>query len=304
MSDTSPPQLRPTISVVTPSFNQAEFLEQTMRSVLGQGYPALEYVVIDGGSSDGSAAIVERHASSLRHWVSERDTGLGNALNKGFAHTSGDVMAWLNSDDMYTPWALGVVAEIFARFPHVHWLMGLPAWWNRAGVMTRVRMTHKNMYDYLLGDFAWIQQESVFWRRSLWDAVGGRIDESYELMVDGELWTRFFLHAPLYTVDAVLGGYRAYGTNRAAVHREKVLVEMRRAITEMAARVDPRVLETARSLARLREAKRRHGQPVPDDMAFARTHGPAAVEALQHAAYPHIAWRNEQWVEVRQPFRL
>jgi len=294
----------PKISIVTPSYNQVEFLEQTIRSVLQQGYPELEYVVIDGASSDGSTECLDRCSSALHYCVSERDDGLGHALNKGFAHTTGDVMAWLNSDDMYTPWALGVVAEIFQRFPHVEWLMGLNAWWNRNGVMTKVRRVNKNMYDYLLGDFAWIQQESVFWRRSLWDKAGGHIDQTYELMVDGELWTRFFLHAPLYTVDAVLGGYRSHGTNRAKLHYDRCLMEMRRAIAGMVPLVDPQTLTIAKILASLRVEKRRVGQPHLDDMELCRRYGAGAVNAFVAASYHHIAWHEGDWVEARTRFRL
>lgn len=304
LSEASSHSHAPTISIVTPSFNQAEYVEQAMVSVLQQRYPAAEYVVIDGGSSDGSAEIVRRYADTLHYCVSERDEGHGHALNKGFAHTSGDVMAWLNSDDMYTPWAFKVVAEIFQQFPHVDWLMGLNAWWNRDGALTRVRRVTKNVYDYVLGDFAWIQQESVFWRRSLWDKAGGRIDQSYQFMVDGELWTRFFLHAPLYTVDAVLGGYRVHGTNRAKVHYAECRQEMHRAISGMATQLDQRTLSVAKALSQLRVLKKRSGPAGVDDMAFCQGVGPGAQGALLHAAYPHIAWHKEQWVETRLPFRL
>jgi glycosyltransferase involved in cell wall biosynthesis len=92
------------ISIVTPSFNQAAFLQETMDSVLSQRDPNLEYIVIDGGSSDGSVEIIQQHAAQLAHWVSEPDKGQYDAINKGFAKVTGDVMAWINSDDKYTPW--------------------------------------------------------------------------------------------------------------------------------------------------------------------------------------------------------
>src|SRR3989442_6408876 len=112
----------PLISIVTPSFNKGRFRRETMQSVLSQDYPALEYVVVDGGSTDGSADLIREQAGRLAWWASEKDAGQYDAINKGFARTSGEVMAWLNSDDKYTPWALAVVGEIFAQLPEVQWL--------------------------------------------------------------------------------------------------------------------------------------------------------------------------------------
>ena len=112
-------QPAPRISVVTPSFNQSAFLEETLRSVLDQGYPNLEYIVIDGGSTDASADIIRKHAGRITCWVSEKDQGQYDAINKGFARSTGEIMAWLNSDDKYLPWTFSVVGEIFASRPEV-----------------------------------------------------------------------------------------------------------------------------------------------------------------------------------------
>lgn len=123
-----------TLSIITPSFNQADFLEATLHSVLGQGYPKLDYRVIDGGSTDDSREILRRYSDQLTYWCSEPDQGQYDAINKGFRHSSGDIMAWINSDDMYTPWAFQVVNEIFSTLPEVEWLTTLcPIVWGASG---------------------------------------------------------------------------------------------------------------------------------------------------------------------------
>lgn len=212
-----------TISIVTPSFNQAEFLERTIRSVLDQRHPNLEYVVADGGSTDGSGEIIRRYADRLAWWVSEPDGGQYDAIDKGFAHTSGEIMAWINSDDMYLPWAFSVVAELFAAFPEIEWLTTLtPAWFDEHDRVVMVQpvgqfgYTRKGFFrgETLIerGRFAkfFIQQESTFWRRPLWERAGGHISTDYSLAGDFELWARFYRHAELYAVTTPLAGYRSH----------------------------------------------------------------------------------------------
>ena len=199
----SAPSLK--ISIVTPSFNQAAFLEETIDSVLSQKDPNLEYVIIDGGSTDGSVDIIRRHAVQLAHWVSEPDKGQYDAINKGFAKVTGDVMAWINSDDKYTPWCFSIVREIFSRFPEIEWLTTVqPLSWNAQGQATSINFSGGFNRDSFFkggnlpteGSFGrrFIQQESTFWRRSLWDRAGGRLDTSLRLAADFELWARFYRH--------------------------------------------------------------------------------------------------------------
>jgi glycosyltransferase involved in cell wall biosynthesis len=227
----------PRISVVTPSFNQAAFIEDTLTSVLNQNYEGLEYIVIDGGSTDGSVEIINRYLGRLHYFVSEPDSGHGNALNKGFRRSTGEIMAWLNSDDKYLPWTLQTVADIFDQHPDVNWITGTQAWWNDRGAMLGTDNVYKDVRDFLTGNFRWIQQESVFWRRSLWIKAGGFINEDYRLMVDGELWTRFFLHDSLWHATCVLSGYRMHRGNRARMFDEDCEAEMSKAIAAMRRRL-------------------------------------------------------------------
>jgi glycosyltransferase involved in cell wall biosynthesis len=198
----------PRIAVVTPSLNQSEFLERAMASVLGQEYPCLEYVVVDGGSSDGSGDIVAAHADRLAWWVSEPDNGLYHAVNKGFARTTGDIMCWINSSDTHYPWTLATVAEVFSQLPEVEWILGVSSEFGLTDGPKKVVPAFFNTYDVLAGRYRWIQQESVFWRRSLWERAGGRLDESLPRVADFDLWLRFLRLAPLYHVETVLGGFR------------------------------------------------------------------------------------------------
>jgi glycosyltransferase involved in cell wall biosynthesis len=212
----------PRISIVTPSYNQGEFLEQTLRSVIEQGYPNLDYRVIDGGSTDGSVEIIRRYADRLSAWVSEPDAGQADAINKGFARSTGEIMGWLNSDDLYMPDTLHIVGEIFAHFPQVAWISGLTIIINADGKITwRPRLRRMPTLPKFRGlirrgwyhgrRLGFIQQEGTFWRRSLWDQAGGYLDVDRRYSMDFDLWRRFADHADLATVDATLAAFRQHG---------------------------------------------------------------------------------------------
>jgi glycosyltransferase involved in cell wall biosynthesis len=207
----------PRISIVTPSYNQADFLEATIRSILLQGYPNLEYIINDGGSTDGSIEIIRKYEPWLTHWESGPDGGQYAAVQKGFTRSSGEIMAWLNSDDLYYPWALRVTAEIFTHLPTVRWLSskmlctmnsqtGLCAWGYIQGYSKR---------SFFLQDLrkriVVIQQESTFWKRELWEQAGARLEGNLHYAGDFELWTRFWQYENLTTTTTPLGIFRIHG---------------------------------------------------------------------------------------------
>lgn len=214
-------KLWPKLVIVTPSFNQGAYLEAAIRSVLLQGYPNLTYVVMDGGSTDESVDILEKYDRWITRWVSEADGGQYAAIAKGFASGGGEIMSWLNSDDMYCPNALHVAGSVFSDLPDVTWLTsGVQVTWDvegtwastghSAGYTQRGFFAGRNLG--LTGRAAAlqpvIQQESTFWRCSLWDAAGGHLDATLNLAGDFELWARFWAHAALATVNVPLGGFR------------------------------------------------------------------------------------------------
>ncbi len=189
----------PKISIVTPNYNGAAYLEATIQSLLRQQYPNLEYIIIDGGSTDDSMSIIHRYREQIAVVVSEPDKGLYDAIQKGMKLATGEVMGWLNADDMHHPGSLFTLAEIFTRFPQVQWLIG----------MSRVCK-----YDYLLHQGGWLQQESTFWRRTLWEKAGSHVSQHYKYAGDFELWSRFFDHAQLCITDTLLAGFRFRSKNQ------------------------------------------------------------------------------------------
>jgi glycosyltransferase involved in cell wall biosynthesis len=208
----------PKISIVTPSYNQGDFIEETILSVLEQNYPNLEYLIMDGGSTDQSVEIIKKYEKYLTYWVSEKDRGMYEAIQKGFAKTNGDIMAWLNSDDKYHPKAFSVVQEILAQFPEVNWLTGSPTLWDEAGRCVYIdKMPLWSKYNFYLGRVAWIQQESTFWRRSLWQQAGGSMNTTFRLAGDFELWMRFFRYDSIYVVNALIGGFRRRKSNQLTI---------------------------------------------------------------------------------------
>ena len=200
----------PTITIVTPSYRQGGFIERTLLSVLNQKYPKLEYYVQDGGSSDATIEILGRYEAQLSGWVSKKDNGQSQAINRGFANTSGEIMGWLNSDDLLLPGALLTVADYFSHHPEVDVVYGdrLLIDENDMEIGRWIMPGHDND---VLSWVDYVPQETMFWRRRIWDKVGGQIDESFRFAMDWDLLVRFrdcgakFAHIPRF-----LGAFRIH----------------------------------------------------------------------------------------------
>ena len=177
--------MKPLVSVVTPSYNQASYLEATLQSVLEQDYQPLEYLVVDGGSTDGSQAIIQQYANKLAWWVSEPDQGQADAINKGFKKATGEIVAWLNSDDLYLPGAVSAAVEIFEEHPEVGVVYGDAISADGEGrLLNELRAASWDVLDLL--QFKIICQPAVFMRRSALEAVG-YLDPSYHFFLDHQL---------------------------------------------------------------------------------------------------------------------
>jgi glycosyltransferase involved in cell wall biosynthesis len=199
----------PKITVVTPNYNQGAYIEETINSVLNQNYPNLEYIIMDGGSTDGSLEIIKKYENELTYWVSEKDAGMYDALNKGFSKSSGDIMCWINSDDLLMPNALQNMNELFTDLPAVEWIQGMNCAIDLKGNIIDYRYGNKfSLIKFLQKDYKFVQQESTFWRRSLYKRAGNRINTSLKLAGDFELWFRFSQFAKLHNCNLDIGTWR------------------------------------------------------------------------------------------------
>jgi glycosyltransferase involved in cell wall biosynthesis len=218
----------PRITIVTPSFNQGDLLEETIKSVISQDYPNLEYIIIDGGSTDNAVSVIKKYEKHLAYWVSEKDQGLYHALEKGFSRSTGEIMGWINSDDLLHRNSLFVLANIFRNNPHISWLQGHPSMYDESGMVVDVHDAVYSKYHFYLKKYTngrFIQQESTYWRRSLWEQAGSAISTSYRFAGDFELWIRFFQYELLHYTNALVGGYRVRAVQISRSYLDEYMAE-------------------------------------------------------------------------------
>jgi glycosyltransferase involved in cell wall biosynthesis len=282
-----PPLKPPTMSIVTPSYEQGRFLGRTIQSVLAQRYPSLEYHVQDGGSTDETQSTLHRFDAQLTSWAVEPDAGQGDAINRGFDRTSGEIMAWLNSDDLVLPGSLATVGRFFAAHPEVDVVYG-----NRIMIDDADRQIGAWILpahdDVMLTLADYIPQETLFWRRRIWDAAGGFVEPTFGYALDWELLLRFReAGAKIVRVSRFLGAFR--------VHEEQKTTAQER-------------LGAAES-ARLR--RRVHGRDVPIEEVLERLRPyfvrhiiahtwQRFVDRLPQQRRP-ISFESEEWTDVPPP---
>lgn len=253
------------LCMVTTNFNYGDYLDDCMRSIVhSRGADRVDYVVMDGGSTDNSLDIIKKYEPHLKHWQSAKDEGMYHAIEEGFKHSDAPYMGWLNSDDQLAPWAIQSVLDIFDDLPDVRWITSrFPMEARKDGVVTTTTIlpgvdnwgffNGEHVRTLGLPSTGWIVQDCTFWRRDLWEEVGGTFDHSLKLAADFELWARFIQKTDLYVVPVPFGIYRVQGANAAMVGREvyrdecvKVLKRYTPIIPEDALRLSERV--TAKKL--------------------------------------------------------
>jgi glycosyltransferase involved in cell wall biosynthesis len=215
----------PLVSVVTPSLNQGRFIEETIRSVLEQDYPRVEYVVVDGGSTDETLAILRRHPSV--RWVSEPDRGQADAIAKGFRISSGEILAWLNSDDLYLPGAISAAVEAFRR-ERCGLVYG--AWRQIDELGETIRDVPVKPWDYpmLLERANFVAQPAAFFTREAYETVGG-IDARYRYAMDLDLWMRIGARYPVGRVERTLAAFRIHPESKSVAQYDAFAREVVRA---------------------------------------------------------------------------
>lgn len=217
----------PLVTVVTPSFNQANFLERTIESVLSQDYPRLEYIIVDGGSTDASPQIIKRYHSRLAWWASEPDAGQADALNKGFARARGDILAWLNSDDTWLPGAVQSAVRAFQLGPDNGLIYGDANYVDAQDRILGQFPAAQTDYKLLRQGYVHIPQQAAFFRADLWRSLGP-LDASLYFAMDYDLWVRIARVAQVQYVPQTWANFRLHSAAKTLAADERCWPEMLR----------------------------------------------------------------------------
>ena len=293
MAEPSAADPRPLVTIVTPSYNQGEYITETIESVLGQDYPRIEYVVMDGGSTDRTLDILRRYDGRLR-WVSQKDDGQSDAIHRGFSEARGEIIAWLNSDDLYTPGAVSRAVEALVSAPEAGFVYGRADFIDREGRPRGSHIYRQWDYDELVDRRNFIPQPATFFRHSAYEAIGGLALDLHYVM-DYDLWIRLGREFPVTQVPDVLARIRLFPDTKTASGGLARIDEVRRMIARHGRSRLPEwlywdyVRESIRAtialgrLGRRREALRTWTRAMPY-----MWHPMVVVSAARH-----VAWRGQ-----------
>jgi glycosyltransferase involved in cell wall biosynthesis len=216
----------PLVSIITPSFNQARYLEATIQSVLEQDYPRIEYIIIDGGSTDGSVDVIRKYEGRLASWVSEKDHGQTDAINKGFARAKGDILAWINSDDTYNPGAVGAAVKYLMGHPDVGMAYSDCNYIDEEGHVIGTFPAAQTDLLRLRRGYVHIPQQTMFFRAKYWQQVGP-LDPSFYFAMDYDLWTRMAaLTSFKYLPGQTWANFRIHRSGKTTSHDDRCWPEM------------------------------------------------------------------------------
>jgi glycosyltransferase involved in cell wall biosynthesis len=215
------------VSIVTPSYNQDRYIEQTIHSVLTQDYPQIEYMILDGGSTDGTLNVVKKYEDKFAWWVSERDKGQTDALNKGFARAKGDILAWINSDDTYSPGAIRAAVDYLWEHPDVGMVYGDCNYIDESGNVIGKFQASQTSYKLLRQGYTHIPQQTMFFRASLWKQVGP-LDDSFYFAMDYDLWTRIAARTQIKYIPQTWANFRLHRSAKTLLADDYCWPEMMR----------------------------------------------------------------------------